>query len=119
MTSTTKSQAMRTSMWIAVLVMALALVGCGVTLDMDAIGKSVTSGIASQLGLEITSVDCPKETRQAKAGDTFECTAIPKEGGKLTIKVTQKDDKGNVDWEVAKAEGLINLQATEANIAKG
>ena len=123
MTSTKSTKprgtAATTLMLIAILGMALALAGCSVTLDMDAIGKSVTTGIASQLGLDIASVDCPKETRQAKAGDVFECTATPKEGGKLTIKVTQKDDKGNIDWELSKAEGILNLQATEAAIVKG
>lgn len=104
---------------LAVAALAVALAGCGVTLDMDAIGKSVSSGINSQLGLEIASVSCPQESRPAKAGDTFECVATPKEGGKLTIKVTQKDDTGKVDWEVAKAEGLVNLQGLEGEIAKG
>jgi Domain of unknown function (DUF4333) len=104
---------------LALLGLAAMLAGCGVKLDMDAVGKSISTGIASQVGLEVASVTCPQEAPPAKAGDTFECVAIPKEGGKLTVKVTQKDDKGNVDWEVEKSEGLINLQTVEQAVAKG
>jgi hypothetical protein len=104
---------------ITVVALAVALAGCGVTLDMDAIGKSITSGVASQAGIEIASVSCPQETRAAKAGDTFECVATPKIGGKLTIKVTQKDDKGNIDWSLEKIEGLMSLEKVEAAVAKG
>jgi hypothetical protein len=104
---------------IAVLALAGALAGCGVTLDMDAISKSITSGVATQTGIEIASVTCPQETRAGKTGDTFDCTATPKIGGKLTIKVTQKDDKGNIDWALDKVEGLLSLQTVESAVAKG
>jgi hypothetical protein len=105
--------------WLAALGLALAVSACATKLDMDALGKSISSGIASQVGLEIASVACPQEPRDAKAGDSFECVATPKEGGKLTIAVTEKDDKGNIDWKVEKSEGLLNLSEAEAVIAKG
>ncbi|MCX6549607.1 MAG: DUF4333 domain-containing protein [Acidobacteria bacterium] len=95
------------------------VVACGTTLDMGAIGKSVTEGVQSQLSLPVASVTCPTETRAAKAGDTFECTAIPKDGGKLTVKVTQNDDKGNVKWEVVKMEGLTDLKLVEEAVMNG
>jgi len=101
----------------------LALVGgvvaCGTTIDMTAVSKSVSDGLTSQLSIPIASVTCPTDSRKAKAGETFECIATPKDGGKLTIKVTQEDDKGNVKWAVDKTEGLIDLKIVEESITKG
>jgi len=103
----------------ACLALAVGLSACGTTIDMDAVGKSVSDGINSQLSLPIATVTCPTESRAAKAGDTFECIANPKDGGKLTVKVTQNDDKGNINWEVVKTEGLLDLALTEKAIADG
>lgn len=33
--------------------------------------------------------------------------------------MTQKDDQGNVSWEVAKSEGFLDLKAAEAAITQG
>jgi hypothetical protein len=96
-----------------------ASIACSTTLDMKAIETSVTSGIESQLLLPVASVACPAETKKAKAGDTFECTVTPKDGGKATVKVTQSDDKGNVKWELVHLEGLLDLSLAEASIVKG
>ena len=101
------------------LALAVGLSACGTTIDMDAVGKAVSDGINGQLSLQIASVTCPTESRAAKAGDTFECVATPKDGGKLTVKVTQEDDKGNVKWEVVKSEGLIDLALTENALVGG
>ena len=109
----------RTLTGLAVLVLAAGLAGCGTTLDMTAINKSVSEGITSQLSLDVASTTCPTEARKAKAGDTFECIVIPKEGGRLTVKVTQSDDKGNVKWDVVKTEGLIDLRLVEQSVVKG
>jgi hypothetical protein len=98
---------------------AAGLVACSTTLDMDAVGTSVKEGMKSQLAMEIASVDCPKETMTAKAGATFECIATPKEGGRVVVLVTQKDDKGSVDWKTTKTEGLLDLQIVEASIKQG
>ena len=105
---------------VAVLLgLALGVVACGTTIDMDAVGKAVSDGINTQLSLQVASVTCPTESRAAKAGDAFECVATPKDGGKLTVKVTQNDDKGNVTWEVVKSEGLLDLKKLEASITQG
>jgi len=101
------------------LALAVGLSACGTTIDMDAVGKSVSDGLNTQLSLPIATVTCPTESRAAKAGDTFECVATPKDGGKLTIKVTQDDDKGNIKWEVVKTEGLIDLSLAEKAIVSG
>jgi hypothetical protein len=99
--------------------LAIGLAACSTSIDMNAVSKAVSDGITSQLSLQVASVACPTESRPGKAGDTFECVATPKDGGKLTVKVTQEDDKGNVKWEVTKSEGLIDLKIVEENITKG
>ena len=103
----------------AILGLALGATACGTTVDMNAVSKAVSDGINTQLSLPIASVACPTESRAAKAGDTFECVATPKDGGKITVKVTQEDAKGNVKWEVTKSEGLIDLKIVEENVTKG
>jgi hypothetical protein len=104
---------------LGILGLSLALTGCGTKLDMGVISKSISDGLASQMGLADTVVTCPQEAPPAKAGDTFECEAKPKDGGRLVVKVTQKDDKGNIAWELVKIEGFINLKTAEAAITKG
>src|SRR5450759_1491602 len=108
----------RTLAMLAVLGLAAGMAGCGKTLDMAAINKSVSEGITSQ-SLTVASTTCPTEARAAKAGDTFECIVTSKEGGRLTVKVTQSDGKGNVQWEVVKTEGLIDLRTVEPSVVKG
>lgn len=104
---------------LGVMAMSLLLTGCGTKLDMGVINKSISDGLASQLGLADTVVTCPQEAPPAKAGDTFECEAKPKDGGRLVLKVTQKDDKGNIAWELVKIEGMINLKTAEEAITSG
>jgi len=105
--------------FLGVMGMLLVLTGCGTKLDMAVINKSISDGLASQLGLADTVVTCPQEAPPAKAGDTFECEAKPKDGGRLVLKVTQKDDKGNVAWDLVKIEGMINLKTAEEAITTG
>ena len=70
-------------------------------------------------GPDPDSVACPTEPRTAKPNDEFECVVVPKEGGKLTVKVTQKDDQGNINWSVAKTEGLLDLSKVEESVKQG
>ena len=103
---------------VFVVITGLALSACTSKLSIDGVKKAISEGINTQLALPIASVTCP-ESREIKANDTFECTATPAMGGKLTVKVTQKDDKGNIAWEVAKSEGLLDLVALETVIKNG
>lgn len=97
---------------------ALGLVACSSSLDMAAIKTAISDGLKTQLGLEVASVTCP-DSREIKAADAFECVAVPKLGGRLTMKVTQKDDQGNIAWELGKIEGLIDLAILEGVIRDG
>lgn len=96
----------------------VATMACTQTLNLDGVKSAVSTGVAAKLGLTIASVTCP-ESRTAKANDTFECTVAPQGGGRLVVKITQKDDQGNVAWEVVKTEGLLDLAALETQIKDG
>jgi hypothetical protein len=105
----------------ALLVVAAAILlaaGCTRSLDMAALDRSISDGINTQLQLPIATVSCPAEARALKAGDTFECIATPKEGGRLTVTVTQKD-AGQVSWDVTRTEGLLDLHKVEASVKDG
>lgn len=104
--------------FVAVAAMSLAITGCGSTIQMDGVKKSISEGLAAQVGLHAETVTCP-ESREAKANDVFQCTVTPKEGGTLTIEVTQKDDRGNIDWKVVRTEGLLDLAKVEESVKEG
>jgi uncharacterized membrane protein YhaH (DUF805 family) len=89
------------------------------SIDMQAITSSMTEGLKNQLSLDIATVTCPTEPQPKKAGSAFDCTAIPTIGGRLTVKVSQQDDAGNVKWEVAKTDGLIDLHVVEQSVVQG
>jgi len=95
----------------------LVATGCTRSLDMAALNRSISDGINGQLQLPIATVSCPPGDRPMKAGDRFDCTATPKEGGRLTVTVTQKD--GNVSWEVTRTEGLLDLDKVEVAVKAG
>jgi len=99
--------------------MILAATACTRSLDMAALDRSISEGINTQLQLPIATVNCPTGDRALKAGDKFDCTATPKEGGRLTVTVTQNDDAGKVSWEVTKTEGLLDLDKVEASVKEG
>jgi uncharacterized membrane protein YhaH (DUF805 family) len=87
--------------------------------NMNTVSAAVSGGLQSQLSLAIATVACPTETRPMKAGDVFDCVATPAIGGRLTVKVTQEDDQGNVKWEIARTEGLIDLRVVERSVVSG
>ncbi|MEO7795238.1 MAG: DUF4333 domain-containing protein [Thermoanaerobaculia bacterium] len=97
----------------------LALAACGVTLDMSGVETSIRDGIGQQKGLVMESVTCPHESRAAKAGDIFQCTGSPTIGGTVEVEVTQKDDKGTIEWKVTRSTGLFDLGEAEAAVARG
>jgi len=99
--------------------MILVPTGCTRSLDMAALDRSISEGINTQLQLPIATVSCPAGDRAMKAGDKFDCTATPKEGGRLTVTVMQKDDAGHASWEVTKTEGLLDLDKVEVSVKEG
>jgi hypothetical protein len=97
---------------------ALLLVGCQQHLDLDNLKGIVSQGIQDQLGLVVSSVECPEQV-MIESGNTFDCTASPEGGGELAVKITQNDDEGNVTWEVVDMEGILDLGLLVGQIESG
>lgn len=97
----------------------LTVTGCTRSLDMAVVDRAISEGINTQLQLPIATVSCPAGNRPVKDGDTFDCIATPKIGGRLTVTVTQKPDAGKVSWAVSKTEGLIDLDKVEVAVKDG
>lgn len=103
-----------------IVVVALGVVsGCTKNLNVDSVPASITQGVADQTGLALAKVTCPSEPRPLAANDAFDCVGDVKDGGTLTIRVTQTDDTGNITWKVVKTEGLLDLAKVEASIVTG
>lgn len=78
------------------LLMAGALsTGCNTIDNKDAENK-VKAWADENVG-PVKSVSCPKA--EMKAGSSFECNVTFIEGASYKLTVTQKDDKGNVEWK--------------------
>src|SRR5262245_24518083 len=97
----------------------LAASGCTRALDMAVVDRAISDGINSQLQLPIATVSCPVGDRPVKEGDTFDCIATPKIGGRLTVTVTQRPGAGTVSWTVTRTEGLIDLDKIEVSVKDG
>jgi hypothetical protein len=79
---------------------AFAVAGCGdKKLDTGKLEGKIKDGIEKQAGVKIKSVDCPGDVK-VKKGDTFNCKATTNSGQSAKVKVTQQDDKGNVNYQV-------------------
>jgi hypothetical protein len=87
----------------AVAALALAVAACTKTLDTEGLEDQLKTQIeAESPGTTITAVDCPADV-EVEAGGTFECTAEEESGATFTIRVTQRDDEGNVRWDLVDA----------------
>ena len=101
-----------------VLIPLVLLSACSHNLAMDAVKSAISKGVTEKLGLQIATVTCP-ESREIKAGDSFECTADAQTGGQVKVLVTQTDANANIDWKVTNTENLIDLSTLEATVKKG
>lgn len=68
------------------------------TLDTDGLEQELRHQIESQTDTKVRTVDCP--TVELEAGATFNCVAEDRSDAIYTIVVTQRDDQGNLSWEV-------------------
>jgi hypothetical protein len=88
--------------FLSVLMIALAVVlsACGEQkLDTAKAENAIAQGISQQTGAQGVSVDCPKQVK-IQAGSTFYCRAKAADGRQAPVRVTQKDDKGNINWKL-------------------
>ena len=72
----------------------------GPELNIATVESEIQSGIEEQTDVAISSVDCPEDV-PIEEGNTFTCTAAV-EGTEetLSVRVTQTDNSGTVDWQV-------------------
>lgn len=79
---------------------ALVLSGCGTKrLNTDKLEGKIKQGIEQQARVKVKKVDCPSDVK-VKKGNVFTCTAQTATGQKAHVTVTQRDDKGNVNYSV-------------------
>lgn len=100
-----------TSVALVVLGACSASVSTGKSLNVDKGEKAFKAALESQTGASVERVDCPERT--VKKGDVFNCTAIL-DGQSLRLKVTQKDDRGNVDFGTDQA--IISVERAQSEI---
>jgi hypothetical protein len=89
---------------VAVAFLAIAAAACTKTLDTDGLETELQRQIEEETQRPITSVDCPEDVK-VETGGSFDCTAEQEGGATLTIRVTQQNDQGSVEWIVVDATG--------------
>ena len=72
------------------------------SLDTDGFEDELADQLQVQTGSG-AKVVCPAEV-EIGSGVTFDCTAEMVSGDVLTIRVTQRGDQGNLEWEVTNVE---------------
>jgi hypothetical protein len=92
------------------------LTACTPKLDIDKLEGLVKQEFAEKTGIAVKTVTCPEDIK-IEADQSFDCNIEAEEGKQLKAKVTQKDDKGNVNWDAN--EGLLSLTAIEQSIQDG
>lgn len=97
---------------------ALGGLGCTRYLQMEQVEASMRTGILEQLGLEVVALDCP-ESRELRVEDSFDCSARTEGGAVIRVVVTQIDDAGQVEWETAESDGILNLEGLAEQIRVG
>jgi Domain of unknown function (DUF4333) len=84
---------------------ALPLGACGeARLDTGEAESAIRAGVARQTGVKIDSVRCPDEV-EARRGHTFRCLALASNGQRARVQVIQRDDEGNVSWQLVGRPG--------------
>lgn len=85
----------------ASLLLAVGATACTPDLDTGGLEASLKDMVSEDTGATITTVDCPDV--KAETGGTFTCTATDDAGSTFVLKVTQKDDQGNVVYDYVDA----------------
>jgi hypothetical protein len=81
----------------ALVVSAVAVVGCTKNLEMDGVKTAIRDLVTKQIGATVKSVTCP-EKREMKAGDTFDCQ-VAIDHGTTNVQVTQTDANGSISMK--------------------
>jgi hypothetical protein len=99
----TRSHALRVTVGLGVLLSVAAV--CNPSLDTEGLEPQLEEQLEAETREQFTSVSCPDDV-QPEAGGTFECIAVNEADIEFTIRVTQVDDAGRVEWEFVDAEDL-------------
>ena len=91
------------------------ITACSTNLDIDKVKASIKDGIKEQMGITVQSVTCP-EKHEAKAGDSFDCTALAENDSTITVSVKQTDDKGNIHWDMTGSKGFLDLDKIQTQM---
>jgi hypothetical protein len=78
---------------LSLLVLALAVAGCGETVIDDVKAEeAIQSNLEKSLDAKIKSVDCPADEK-VETGKTFTCTVVYSDGNKetATLKILNED----------------------------
>ncbi len=86
----------------ALLAIGLLATGCSRTLDTDQVEFQLKGQVETDLDTSGLTVTCPDDVK-VEAGSTFTCEATDGSGATMVITVTQKNDQGDVRWNVSGA----------------
>jgi hypothetical protein len=81
------------------LCVAVATVACSKSLDSEGLETELGTQMNTKLETTGITVDCPEDIK-AESGAEFDCTGTVPDAGTVTIRVTQTDGDGHVNWEV-------------------
>ena len=108
------AQQLLSSCWLPLCL--LTLVGCN-PLDVRSLETSVKTQLQDQGNLKVKSVTCP-EGISKKAGASFQCQGALEPDGKFIVQAEQKDDKGQIRWEVPNSKGMLNIALLEVELTQ-
>jgi hypothetical protein len=84
---------------ILILASMIALTGaCTRSLDTQGLEDQIVTELQDAGGPPVSGVTCPDDG-EVETGSTFDCIATG-EGVEWTVRVTQLDDDGNVEFEI-------------------
>ncbi len=92
---------MRARILILVSTIALGGVACTRSLDTQGLEEQIATQLQEEGGPPVSGVTCPEDI-EVEAGSTFDCTATG-DGVEWTIRVTQLDDDGKVEFDIVAA----------------
>lgn len=101
----------------AIVFSAIALSACTRTLDPAAIESEIQADLTRQAKIPIRSIACPADIK-SEVGQTFECVGALNPDGGFFITVKQKDDQGNISWQVPNSWRLLNLSSLASEFQK-
>jgi hypothetical protein len=95
----TRTRLTRVIFLAAIVVLVAA---CSRPLDIDGLESELKDQVEEEFGTTGLTVTCPDDVK-AEAGSTFTCEASDASGATMVLTVTQRDDQGNVRWNVTGA----------------